>query len=181
MNARLTEVAYYRWAGALPVLAPALAYLAYQDEPTLSLLDRVAIPFYVSGLVAGPAYVPFAAVLFWWIRKEPAARYRALSWIAPLLFIPPFLLYLFVMRWWTGSTAPLTDTLIFYGVGDVSEQSGKDLAAYLDNGGIVWIIPERDLSPAKWNRNFGGIAKGFSIGGLKQADPPQSIGTDEPG
>ena len=57
-----------------------------------------------------------AAVLFWWIRKEPAARYRALSWIAPLLFIPPFLLYLFVMRWWTGSTAPLTDTLIFYGV-----------------------------------------------------------------
>ena len=116
MNARLTEVAYYRWAGALPVLAPILAYLAYQDEPTLSLLDRVAIPFYVSGLVAGPAYVPFATVLFWWIRKEPAARYRALSWIAPLLFVPPFLLYLFVARWWTGSTGPLADALVFYGV-----------------------------------------------------------------
>src|SRR5258707_11623502 len=37
-------------------------------------------------LFRSPAYVPFAAVLFWWIRKEPAARYRALSWIAPLLF-----------------------------------------------------------------------------------------------
>ncbi|HWO06115.1 MAG TPA: hypothetical protein VNQ54_15045, partial [Methylomirabilota bacterium] len=64
MNARLTEITYYRWAGALPILAPILAYLAYQDEPTLNLLDRVAIPFYVSGLVAGPAYVPFATVLF---------------------------------------------------------------------------------------------------------------------
>jgi hypothetical protein len=116
MNARLTEVTYYRWAGALPILAPILAYLAYQDEPTLSLLDRVAIPFYVSGLVAGPAYIPFATVLFWWIRKEPAARYRALSWIAPLLFVPPFLLYLFVARWWTGSTGPLADALVFYGV-----------------------------------------------------------------
>lgn len=116
MNARLTEVAYYRWAGALPILAPILGYLAYQDEPTLSLLDRVAIPLYVSGLVAGPAYVPFAAVLFWWIRKEPAARYRALSWIAPLLFVPPFLLYLSVVRWWTGSTGPLADALVFYGV-----------------------------------------------------------------
>jgi hypothetical protein len=116
MKARLTEVTYYRWAGALPILAPVLAYLAYQDEPTISLLDRVAIPLYVSGLVAGPAYVPFAAVLFWWIRKEPAARYRALSWIAPLLFVPPFLLYLSVARWWTGSTGPLADALVFYGV-----------------------------------------------------------------
>ena len=80
------------------------------------LIDRVAIPFYVSGLVGGPAYVPFAAVLLWWLRKEPAERYRAISWIAPLLFVPPFLLYLFVTRWWTGSTAPLLDTLIFYGL-----------------------------------------------------------------
>ena len=116
MHARLTEVAYYRWAAALPILAPILAYLTYRDEPTLSLLDRVAIPFYVSGLVAGPAYVPFAAALFWWIRKEPAARYRVISWLAPLLFVPPFLLYLFVARWWTGSTAPLVDALIFYGL-----------------------------------------------------------------
>jgi hypothetical protein len=116
MRARLTEVAYYRWAAALPILAPVIAYLAYRDEPTISLLDRVAIPFYVSGLVAGPAYVPFAAIVLWWLRREPAARYRAISWIVPLLFVPPFLLYLFVMRWWTGSTAPLADTLLFYGL-----------------------------------------------------------------
>jgi len=116
MTARLTEITYYRWAAALPVVAPIIAFLAYRDEPTLRLIDRVAIPFYVSGLVGGPAYVPFAAVLLWWIRKEPVERYRAISWIAPLLFVPPFLLYLFVTRWWTGSTAPLLDTLIFYGL-----------------------------------------------------------------
>src|SRR5438309_801920 len=87
-----------------------------EGTPEVLLIDRVAIPFYVSGLVGGPAYVPFAAVLLWWIRKAPVERYRAISWIAPLLFVPPFLLYLFVTRWWTGSTAPLLDTLIFYGL-----------------------------------------------------------------
>ena len=114
MTRRIAEVTYYRWAGALPILAPVLAYLAYRDEPTLTLLDRVAIPFYVSGLVAGPAYVPFAAAVFWWLRDEPIARYRSISWKVPLLFLPPFLLYLVGMRWWTGSTAPLADTLILY-------------------------------------------------------------------
>jgi len=68
----------------------------------------------VSGLVAGPAYVPFAAAVFWWLRNEPIARYRSISWKVPLLFLPPFLLYLLVMRWWTGSTAPLADTLVLY-------------------------------------------------------------------
>jgi hypothetical protein len=76
---------------------------------------------------------------------------------------------------------PVYSTLIFYGGGEVSEQSAKDLAAYLDNGGIVWLVPERDLSPAKWNRNFGAILKGFSIGALRQADPPQLISPEEGG
>jgi hypothetical protein len=116
MRRRITEITYYRWAGALPILAPVLAYFAYRDEPTITLLDRVAIPLYVSGLVAGPAYVPFATVVFWWLRREPTARYRSIVWKAPLLFLPPFLLYLVVMRWWTGSAAPLLDTLILYGL-----------------------------------------------------------------
>ena len=36
---RIAEVTYYRWAGALPILAPVLAYLAYRDEPTHDRLD----------------------------------------------------------------------------------------------------------------------------------------------
>jgi hypothetical protein len=76
---------------------------------------------------------------------------------------------------------PVYSTVIFHGALDVSDQSAKDLSAYLDSGGVVWIIPERDLSPAKWNKNFGGIAKGFTIGGQKPADPPQQISADEAG
>jgi hypothetical protein len=116
MRRRIAEITYYRWAGALPILAPLLAYLTYRDEPTITLLDRVAIPLYVSGLVGGPVYVPFAAVVFWWLRNEPTARYRSIAWKVPLLFLPPFLLYLVVMRWWTGSAASLMDTLILYGL-----------------------------------------------------------------
>jgi len=116
MRGRITEVTYYRWAAALPILVPLVAYLLYRDRPAISLVDRVTIPLYVSGIVAGPLYIPFATALFWWLRGQPVAQYRRASWIAPVLFIPLFLLYLLAVRWWTGSTEPLAGMLIFYGV-----------------------------------------------------------------
>jgi hypothetical protein len=111
----MSEVTYYRWAATLPVVIPFVAQLAYRDDPAIGLLDRVTIPLYVSG-IAWPAYIPFAAVLFWWLRSQPVARYRRVSWIAPILFLPPFLLYLLVVRWWTASTEPWAGVLIFYSI-----------------------------------------------------------------
>jgi hypothetical protein len=148
MRPRLSEITYYRWAAALPILAPIIGWLSYRDEPTLSLLDRVAIPFYLSGLLAGPAYVPFAAALFWWLRDEPAARYRAISWKAPLLFLPVFLVYLLAMRWWTGSTAPLAETLLFYGLVVLLFGYGYVLLIHagrraLDRRGAIEVTPAR--------------------------------------
>ena len=113
----MAEVTYYRWAAALPILVPLVAYLVYRDRPAISLFDRVAIPLYVSGIVGGPLYIPFATILFWCLRRQPVAQYRRASWIAPVLFVPLFLLYLLAIRWWTGSTEPLADILIFYSVG----------------------------------------------------------------
>jgi len=138
----------YVIAIVLAILAPIIGWLSYRDEPTLSLLDRVAIPFYLSGLLAGPAYVPFAAALFWWLRDEPAARYRAISWKAPLLFLPVFLVYLLAMRWWTGSTAPLVETLLFYGLVVLLFGYGYVLLIHagrraLDRRGAIEVTPAR--------------------------------------
>lgn len=111
----MREFTYYRLAATLPVVIPFIAHLVYRDDPAIGVVDRVTIPLYVSG-IAWPAYVPFAAVLFWWLRGQPAARYRRVSWITPILFLPPFLAYLLAVRWWTASTEPWVGVLIFYSV-----------------------------------------------------------------
>ncbi len=111
----MREVTYYRWAGTLPVVIPFIAHLFYRDEPTIGLLDRVTILLYVSG-IAWPAYIPFATALFWWLAGQPASRYRRVSWITPILFLPPFLAYLLLVRWWTASTEPWAGVLIFYSI-----------------------------------------------------------------
>jgi hypothetical protein len=111
----MKEVMYYRLAATLPVVIPFIAHLFYRDDPTISLMDRVTTLLYVSG-IAWPAYIPFAAALFWWLDGKPVARYRRVSWITPVLFLPPFLAYLLLARWWTASTEPWAGVLIFYSI-----------------------------------------------------------------
>jgi hypothetical protein len=111
----MSEVTYYRWSATVPLLVPLIAQFVYRDNPAIGLFDRVAIPLYLSG-IAWPAYIPFAAALFWWLAGQPAARYRRVSWITPVLFLPPFLAYLLLVRWWTASTEPWAGVLIFYSI-----------------------------------------------------------------
>ena len=133
----MSEAAYYRWAAALPVLVPVVAHLVYRDDPAIGLFDRVAIPLYLSG-VAWPAYIPFALALFWWLRKQPVARYRRVSWIAPLLFLPPFLSYLLLVRWWTASTEPWAGVLTFYAVVVLLFGYGYVLLIHLGRYALGW-------------------------------------------
>jgi len=86
----MKEVTYYRLTATLPVVIPFVAHLFYRDDPAIGLIDRVTILLYVSG-IAWPAYIPFAAALFWWLAGQPVAQYRRVSWITPILFLPPFL------------------------------------------------------------------------------------------
>ncbi len=111
----MSEVTYYRWSATLPILVPLVAHVAYRDDPTIGLSDRVTIPFYLSA-VAWPAYLPFAAGLFWWLRGRPVSRYRQVSWIAPILFLPLFIFYLLAVRWWVGSAEPWGGALVFYSI-----------------------------------------------------------------
>src|SRR5258705_2384874 len=84
----MREVTYYRCAATLPVLIPFVAHLFYRDNPTIGLVDRVTTLLYVSG-IAWPAYVPFAAALFWWLRSQSAVRYRRGCGVSPRPFLPP--------------------------------------------------------------------------------------------
>src|SRR5258705_11694679 len=93
----MREVTYYRCAATLPVLIPFVAHLFYRDNPTIGLVDRVTTLLYVSG-IAWPAYVPFAAALFWWLRTQSAVRYRRVGGMRPGLCLPPLFSYTHLSR-----------------------------------------------------------------------------------
>jgi hypothetical protein len=133
----MREVTYYRLAATLPVVIPFIAHLFYRDDPTIGLIDRVTTLLYVSG-IAWPAYIPFAAALFWWLDGQPLARYRRVSWLTPVLFLPPFLAYLLLVRWWTASTEPWVEALIFYSILVLLFGYGYVLLTHLGRRMLAW-------------------------------------------
>ncbi len=112
----MTEIIYYRFAAALPVVLPLAAYALYWDSagPPVGVVDQIATLVALSGIAGGPAYIPFAAALLWWLRKRPVRWYRRVSWVAPILFTPVFALYLLAVGQWTRTTEPLLGVLAFY-------------------------------------------------------------------
>jgi hypothetical protein len=74
---------------------------------------------------------------------------------------------------------PIYSLIILQGVVDLPEQAGRDLLAFVRNGGAVWIIPERDVSPLRFNEALRPLLAGLEIGQLKLPDPVQGIDHSE--
>jgi hypothetical protein len=74
---------------------------------------------------------------------------------------------------------PLYSLVVLLGVADLPEQTTKDLTAFVENGGGLWLIPESDVSPLRFQNSYSKLLGGFTLGALRQADPVQSIARDE--
>jgi hypothetical protein len=74
---------------------------------------------------------------------------------------------------------PFYSPIILLGVTDLPEQSLKDLPGFVQNGGSLWLIPEGDISPLRFQAAFGKLLGGFTLGPLRQADPVQTVARDE--
>src|SRR5205814_10665026 len=68
---------------------------------------------------------------------------------------------------------PLYSLVVLLGVTELSEQTGRDLSEFVQSGGGVWIIPEGDVSPVRFQAAYERLLSGFVMGPLKQADPVQ--------
>ena len=73
---------------------------------------------------------------------------------------------------------PIYSIIVLYGVTELSEQSVKDLVAFVTNGGGVWLIPDREMSPLRFNEVFGPLLGGLAIGQLKQPEQVQNLGRE---
>ena len=74
---------------------------------------------------------------------------------------------------------PLYSLVVLMGVADLPEQTAKDLQAFVENGGGLWLIPESDLSPLRFQAAYEKLLGGFTLGSLQQADPVQAVARDE--
>ena len=74
---------------------------------------------------------------------------------------------------------PMYSAIILYGVTELPDQSARDLETFVRNGGGVWLVPERDVSPLRFNEGHGKLLGGCAIGQLKQPDPVETLGRDE--
>jgi hypothetical protein len=74
---------------------------------------------------------------------------------------------------------PLTEygVLVLHGVTELAnpERSLKDLQSFVASGGSLWLIPQRDVSPLRFNETFGPLLKGLSLAQLKQPDAVQTL------
>lgn len=74
---------------------------------------------------------------------------------------------------------PLYSAIVFYGVTDVSEQSQKDLHAFVSNGGGLWIVPPPDVSPLRFNESFQQVLGGLALGQARVLEQVAGIGRSE--
>ena len=74
---------------------------------------------------------------------------------------------------------PLYSLVVVYGVTDIPEQSAKDLGAFVNNGGGLYLIPDEDVAPLRFNQTYGNVLGGLQIGQLKEPDTAQPIDRNE--
>lgn len=77
------------------------------------------------------------------------------------------------------TSLPVYSLIVLYGVSDLAEQSIKDLNVFVKNGGGLWLIPDREMSPLRFNESLAPLLAGFALGQLKQPDAPPTVGRDE--
>jgi hypothetical protein len=101
----MTVRVFVRWALAVPVILPVLAYpLLRVERDPIDGIAQVLVGSAVAGL--GP-YLVFAVAFAAWARDRTAAEVERAAWRAPLLFLFPFALFWLVLVTVRGGSDPL--------------------------------------------------------------------------
>jgi len=110
----VTEISYYRWASLLPLALPLFAYLTlWHSNAPEGWVDKIAGVVVISGMIGAPVYLPFMFGLFWWLRRRPVTRYRAVSLLTPLLFAAAYMLSILAFAAVMGSGEPKIVVLLY--------------------------------------------------------------------
>jgi hypothetical protein len=74
---------------------------------------------------------------------------------------------------------PIYSLVVLYGAPELPEPSSRDLEAYVQAGGGLWLIPDEATAPARFNEALRPLLSGFVLGQLRQADPVLALDTGE--
>jgi hypothetical protein len=72
--------------------------------------------------------------------------------------------------------------IVIYGVDSLPEvRSAQDLRDYVQNGGGLWLIPDRRVTPLQFNATFGDLLGGAQLGVLREPATPVFVSRGEAG
>ena len=70
--------------------------------------------------------------------------------------------------------------IILYGLADLpNPASVDDLATYVRSGGGLYIVPDREMSPIRFNETFAPLLGSFRLAGLRQLEKAEFLDTNE--
>lgn len=113
----MTSRAYVRWALAAPVILPVLAFpLLRVERDPFDTIAQVLVGSAITGLLP---YLVFAAGFAAWARERAPAEVERAAWLAPLLFLLPFLAFWTLLATAGGGTGalPMVMTLGLFALG----------------------------------------------------------------
>jgi len=99
----MSEIAFYRWSSTLPLVLVLPGYLiGLHVPPPRGVFSELATFVAAAGVAAGVPYIPFMSVLLWCLRRKSTAVHRVASLVAPILFVPVFILFALVIEFGPG-------------------------------------------------------------------------------
>ena len=70
--------------------------------------------------------------------------------------------------------------IILYGIAELPNPgSVRDLVTYVTSGGGLYIVPDRDFSPIRFNETFAPLLGNFRLAGLRQLEKAEFLDTNE--
>jgi hypothetical protein len=74
---------------------------------------------------------------------------------------------------------PIHSAVVLYGLGELEDKSVHDLLAYVRGGGGVYLVPDRSVSPVRFNETFAPLLAGLRLGGLKTPAEPAGLSANQ--
>jgi hypothetical protein len=73
----------------------------------------------------------------------------------------------------------LFSLIVLYGLDEIAPEVVQDLAAYVRQGGGLYIVPDTYVRPEPFNRLFEPLLGGIELGDLREPKAPAPLSTDE--
>jgi len=111
----MSEVRFFRFAAALPIAIPLVAYglLAFSSALPAGVVSWLLV-LAASLWIGGIPYALFALMTLWLLRERPPSTYRLIALLAPTMFAALFVVGQFIVWIYFGASGPINREFLIF-------------------------------------------------------------------